>query len=82
MNINPMTQQQRLYTAYSFGVRSRETDFSVAGILSETLVRASAIYKRRKDWSVDPCISVRMSLHIKKKVLLVKMLVHLTVYKP
>ena len=59
-----MTQQQRLYTAYSFGVRSWETDFSVAGSPSESLVRASAIYKRRKDWSVDLCISVRMSLYI------------------
>ena len=59
-----MTQQQRLYTTYSFRVRSRETDFSVAGSPSESLVRASAIYKRRKDWSVDLCISVRMSLYI------------------
>ena len=77
-----MTQQQRLYTAYNFEVSSRETDFSLTGSPSESFVRVSATYKRRKDCSVDLSISVRMSLHIFKKTLLVKMLLHLTVYKP
>ena len=36
--------------------------FSVKGSPSESLVRASATNKRRKDWSVDLCISVRIFL--------------------
>ena len=57
-----MTQQQWLDTAYHLGGSSRETDFSVTGSPTQSLVRASATNKRRKDWSADLCISVRMSL--------------------
>ena len=45
-----------------FWRHSREIDFSVTGSPSESLVRASATYKRRKDWSADLCISVRIFL--------------------